>query len=69
MFQRLNEACSLSIDEYEEEVLEPRVLPQAIACISTIVLPPNSELGAFLTDFVALLEASRLQAMPVYLIL
>jgi hypothetical protein len=69
IFQHLNRACSLSIDDYEEEVVDVRDLPRAIECLQSLNLAGQqlaTEFARELTDF--LITALK-RSMPVYFIL
>lgn len=70
VFKKLNQACGVIIDDYEEEVIEPGQLEQAIKVILEVVedskaLPHRP----FLQELIKLLERAMAEHRPVFFIL
>jgi hypothetical protein len=70
LFASINKACSTLIDDYEEEVIEPRHLARVTELLRRAVrATPSEEVRNFLGDLMELCRRAEARGMPVYFIL
>lgn len=70
VFAKLNQACGVIIDDYEEEIIEPGQLDKAIKVILELGEEPKAEAHRhFFYRLLELFERARAEQRPVFFIL
>jgi hypothetical protein len=70
ILQNLNVACGTTIDDYEEETIEPTVLPDAIESLaSTLRTIEDPVIVDFTQNLISLLRVASANKRPVFFVL